>query len=259
MRLSIYIIAMLFFAQFNFAQDKIITNKGDTLLVVIDEIKNPWTRYKDYHFLDGPYRYMHKFYINKIILSKNKINIDPDNIEPVIDSINRAQHDPLLGKGICIELLPGYAHLDKIGQKSKSDYVGASFRFQTKWYFGKKENARHGISMAWMKIGLFANNNSTNFTIAPLNPGYTGVYKIAPEKAIETAMNFGLALANNTETIAGFNIDPGIYYRQNGLSVGIVYSMMYGTKFSIISWGGSPSDYRKGFIHTYSFSIGYKF
>lgn len=235
-------------------QDTIVKMNGDSMVVQVDKITNSWIRYKHHYFLDGPYRNIEKIEVSHIIYTTSKIELISEKSIKKGDSIILKVKDPIYGRGIYIDILPGYSHLVKGGTPNMSDYVGLGFRFGTKMYFGQNQKFRHGFSINWLKIGIYGSRYGANLIGAVLNPGYTGIFKFNDNQAFETKVNLGFSFANNTELTAGFNVDPGLFYRKNNLSIGFLYSFHYGKVFNL--FGGS---YSYANIHTYSLSIGFKF
>jgi len=256
-RILLFLLVALFQNLTCSAQDTIVKMNGLKVICQVIEITD----------LDIIYRISNpsndetikKNLVSHIIYSNNDVELFQSKSIKQMTRILRLSKNPIVKTGFYFSLSPGHSHLIKRGTIGRSDFGGLDMRVGNKWYFGDTINSRHGLDMCWGKFGIYVNNAGDHLMASIINPGYSGIYRIRKNQAIETRINFGLAASSNVETLLGFNVDPGIFYRKKRFSIGFLYSFFYGNKFSISSWGVSDSGYSSGIVHTYSLSIGLKF
>ncbi|MCP4442021.1 MAG: hypothetical protein GY810_24190 [Aureispira sp.] len=114
--------------------------------------------------------------------------------------------------------------------------AGASLRFGNKWYFGKTDRYRPGLTATWAKAG--ANYILEDwgyaypiYNFSLVNLGLTNTFRFDDRSGLEINLNGGFNLIADTdygELYPGFVVNANIKYRFRKIAVGIDASYTYG-------------------------------
>ena len=136
------------------------------------------------------------------------------------------------------------------------------FTMGSKFYLSdRKRNYVHGIQMTWIapRINL---QRYAGIDIVLLNPGYTGMVKLAKDMGVELnissgfsvlardidSQNFGYFTVPAFDPILGYNVSPGVKFRKGGFALGLQYS-----------YAGTINVENNPVYNSLSFTIGRKF
>lgn len=128
----------------------------------------------------------------------------------------------------------GNAIYQYINSQSPITYVSLNLKLSNKWYFNQSNQWRSGLQVNWLRLGI--NIDPDNIfeslflgpkILAPLNIGWTNVFRLNDNMGIEANITGGAAMVvdlyDGGEFAEGFTINPELKFRFNKLSVGLDY------------------------------------
>lgn len=112
-------------------------------------------------------------------------------------------------------------------------------RFGNKWYFGKGDRYRPGLTATWAKASVvyiledvYYNYPSYNFSL--VNLGFSNAFRFDQYSGLELNINTGFNLTSDVETndlYPGFLVNANLKYRYKKIAVGLDASYIYGNSF----------------------------
>jgi len=266
------------FANFGLSQDIIEKRNGEKIEGKVIEITESTIKYTRKDQPNGPIRNISIIDIKLITYedgSKERfvaVESPKDETAPIRveqpDVVRRrgpdrirADKDWILGSGIFIEMLPGYANYDN-GATFNSNYGGLGIKFGNKWYFGKNEKYRPGIQVTWIRFGVY----STSFYPSDISKGYFSVLNLGFANAIKFKDKMGMEVnANVGPTV----MEPPIPSDDSG-EFGLLYGLEVKYRLGRLALGidftrveeelGYGNGVGKGdALTTLSLSVGFKF
>jgi hypothetical protein len=278
MKIIAAITFLILFVNIGLSQDLIEKRDGEKIEGKIIEITESSIKYKRKDQPNGPIRNIAVADVKLITYedgSKERfVTVDSPKDEATPIQVENPQvvkrrgpdrirndKDRILGPGMFIEMLPGYANYDN-GSTFNSNYGGLGIKFGNKWYFGKNEKYRPGIQMTWIRFGAY----STSLSPSDISKGYFSVLNLGFANAIKFKDKMGMEVnANIGPTILQPPI-PGDDSGEFGLLYGLEVKYRLGRLALGIDFTRVEEQLGYGYgigkgdaITTLSLSVGFKF
>ena len=117
---------------------------------------------------------------------------------------------------------------------SPDNSTSIGLRVANQWYFWGQDNYRSGLQITWARSEFgIANHGSTGrvfCSLAPINVGFSNIWKRNNNNAVELNFNGGLMLYSQEldfNLMTGVLVGPQLRFRKNRLIFGIDLDFMY--------------------------------